>query len=163
MAKKEGVAAPLSSPAPTTFRGLQEIGALIPRLARPAFRKRSAEGAQIMADWPAIVGPGLSGMAEPVKLSAGTLTLACGGPAAMEISLMAPMVIERINGHLGRAAVRKLAFIQRAPKAAPTPPAPPPAAVPLPERTEAGIAAMPEGELRAALERLAQGVFARGD
>ena len=160
MAKKEGAPAPLSSPAPE-YRGPHELGALIPRLARPAFRRRSAEAAQIMADWPAIMGNELAAMAEPVKLSAGTLTLACGGPAAMELSLMGPMVIERINAHLGRVAVRKLAFIQRATRTVPAPPPPPPAPVALPEGTIARLGDLPEGELRAALERLAQGVFAR--
>jgi hypothetical protein len=161
VAKKEGAPAPLSSPV-SDYRGPHELGALIPRLARPAFRRRSAEAAQIMADWPTIMGTELGAMAEPVKLSSGTLTLACGGPAAMELSLMGPMVMERINAHLGRVAVRKLAFIQRAPRALPAPPPPPPEPVALPEGTTARLGTLPEGELRAALERLAQGVFARG-
>jgi hypothetical protein len=112
-----------------------------------------------MADWPAIVGPSLSGMAEPVKLSAGTLTLACGGPAAMEISLMAPMVIERINGHLGRAAVRKLGFIQRAPKAVPPPKPVRSEPVALPQGIAASLNTLPEGELRTALAKLAEGIY----
>jgi hypothetical protein len=114
-----------------------------------------------MADWPAIMGTELAAMAEPVKLSTGTLTLACGGPAAMELSLMGPMVMERINAHLGRVAVRKLAFIQRVPRALPPAPPAPPAPVALPERTSAHLDTLPQGELRAALERLAHGIFAR--
>lgn len=160
MTKKEGVPAPLSSPAPA-WRGPHELGALIPRLARPAFRRRSAAAAQIIADWPAIMGPELAAMAEPLKLSAGTLTLACTGPAAMELSLLGPVVMDRVNAHLGRVAVSRLSFRQRAPRALPVrKPVPPPAE--LPQDTAARLDSLPEGELRAALERMAQGVFAKG-
>lgn len=131
-----------------------ELGALVPRLTRPAFRKKSPESAQILADWPALAGPALAAMAEPVRLSAGTLTLACSGPVAMELGLMAPVLVERLNAALGRAAIRKLAFVQRAPRlAAPAPRRPPPGPVP------PSVESVPEGELRAALAKLARGVY----
>ncbi|WP_027284886.1 DUF721 domain-containing protein [Rubritepida flocculans] len=135
---------------------MQELGAIIPRLARPAFRRRSPAAAQIMADWAEMLGPRLAPLAEPVKLARGTLTLACTGPAAMELGLCAPVLIERINAHLGRAAVQRLAFVQRAPRAAPParPMAPPPER-PLPAPLAERLAALPEGELKAALARLA--------
>ncbi len=139
---------------------MQELGALVPRLTRPAFRKRSPDAAQILADWPQVVGPEVARMAEPVRISAGTLTLACTGPAAMELAMGGPALIQRINSHLGRIAVRKLAFIQRAPRVEavrPTRPAP----GPLPPRVEKSLETVPGEELRLALERLAQGVFAR--
>ena len=157
MAKKESVAPPLSS---ERFGGPRELAALVPRLTRPAFRKRSPDSAQIMADWPVIVGPGTAGMAAPVRLSAGTLTLACTGPAAMELRMAAPALMERINSHLGRIAVRKLAFVSRPPR--PEPPRPArPVPGPVPPRVASGLEAVPGEELRAALERLAKGVFAR--
>jgi hypothetical protein len=162
MGKTKGEAPPLSSPPPR--RGLQEVGALIPRLARPAFRRRSPAAAQILADWPLIIGPGFAAMAEPVRLSRTTLTLACTGPVAMELSLAAPVLVERINAHLGRAAVEKLAFVQRAPRAAP--PAKPLALLPpapLPEAVTARLDTLPEGELKTVLARLAARVHARRD
>lgn len=159
MAKTKGTTAALSSPAPLP-RGAHELGALIPRLARPAFRRHSAAAAQIIADWPAIMGPDLAAMAEPVKLSAGTLTLACTGTAAMELSLMGPLVMERVNAHLGRAAVSRLAFRQRAPRARPAPAAPPPAPpAALPAELARRLDSLPEGELRAALAKLAAGLY----
>jgi hypothetical protein len=157
LAKSETPNPNLSRPA---LGGPQELGALIPRLTRPAFRKRSPDAAQILADWPQVVGPEIARMAEPVRISAGTLTLACTGPAAMELGMGAPALIQRINAHLGRIAVRKLAFVQRAPRveaARPKRPAP----GPLPPRVEKSLEAVPGEELRLALERLAQGVFAR--
>lgn len=157
MAKKE-ILAPLLSSAP--FGGPRDLSALIPRLTRPAFRKKSPDSAQILADWPIIVGPGTAGMAEPVKLSAGTLTLACTGPAAMELGMAAPAIMERINAHLGRIAVTKLSFIQRPPR--PEPPRPArPVPGPIPAPVTKGLTSIPGEELRAALERLAKGVFAR--
>lgn len=143
------------------FGGPRDLAALVPRLTRPAFRKKSPDSAQILADWPIIVGPGTAGMAEPMKLSAGTLTLACTGPAAMELGMAAPAIMERINAHLGRIAVRKLAFVQRPPR--PEPPRPKrPVPGPIPERTTSSLGAVPGEELRAALERLAKGVFSKG-
>jgi hypothetical protein len=134
------------------------LGALIPRLTRPVFRKRSPAGAQLMADWPAVVGPALSAVTAPLRLSAGTLTLACSGPIAMELQHLAPELIGRINAHLGRVAVERLRFVQQALPGAP-PPKPPPRPVSLPAALEARIAAMPEGELREALAKLARGVY----
>ena len=127
---------------------------------RPAFRRRSPESAQILADWAALAGPQLAAMAEPLRLSNGTLTLACHGVAAMELTLMAPVLIERLNSQIGRAAVQRLAFVQRAPRLTlpvvrRTPPPPVPAAA------QATLATVPEGDLQAALARLAAHVFAR--
>lgn len=138
----------------------RDIAALIPQLTRPAFRKRSPDSAQILADWPIIVGPSTAAMAEPVRLTAGALTLACTGPAAMELGMAAPALMDRINSHLGRQAVRKLAFVQRPPK--PEPPRPPrPVALPVPEPVTHRLEGVPGEELRLALERLARGVFSR--
>jgi hypothetical protein len=164
VAKTKGGSAPLSTPAPAPRRGAQELGAIIPRLARPAFRGLNPAAAQILADWPAIIGPEFAAMAEPVKLHRATLTLACTGPAAMELSLAAPLLVERINAHLGRTAVDRLAFVQRAPRRAP-PAQPPPLAspAPLPEATAARLDTLPEGELKAVLARLAARVHARRD
>jgi hypothetical protein len=157
LAKKVTVAPPVSR---GPFYGPRDLAALIPLQTRPAFRKRSPESAQIMADWPIIVGPGTAGMAEPVRITAGTLTLACTGPAAMELGMAAPAILERINSHLGRIAVRKLAFVQRPRR--PEPPRPSrPVPGPIPARIATGLDAVPGEELRAALERLAKGVFAR--
>ena len=34
--------------------GSRPVGALVPALTRPAFKRKSPAGAQIMADWPAV-------------------------------------------------------------------------------------------------------------
>ena len=134
------------------------MSSLIPRLTRPAFRKRSPAGAQLMADWPDVVGPSLAAATQPLRLASGTLTLACAGPVAMELQHLAPELIGRINAHLGRTTVERLRFVQQAPAGAP-PPRPRPKPVALPEGVEARLAEMPPGELRDALAKLALGVY----
>ncbi len=110
--------------------GPRPLGALVPALTRPAFKRKSPAGAQIMADWPALVGPALAAVSQPVRLSSGTLTLACSGPVAMELQHLAPQLASRINAALGRVAVERFRFVQRA-RPAPCPvqpraPRPPP-------------------------------------
>ncbi len=138
------------------------VGALIPRLTRTAFRKRSPAGAQLMADWAVVVGPALAAVTVPHRLSAGTLTLACAGPVAMELQHMAGELMGRINAHLGRVVVERLRFVQQAPAGAPLPPVARPPPVALPAAVEARLAALPEGELREALAKLARGVYRKG-
>ena len=138
------------------------LGALIPAVTRPAFRKKSPAGAQIMADWPQIVGPALAAVTSPLRLASGTLTLACAGPVAMELQHLAPELIGRINGQLGRAAVERLRFVQQAPAGSPRAAPPPPRPAPVPPAVLDRIAALPEGELRLALENLARGVYRKG-
>jgi hypothetical protein len=124
------------------------VGSLIPALTRPVFRRKSPAGAQLLADWPGVVGPALSAVTSPLRLSAGTLTIACAGPVAMELQHLAPELIGRINGHVGRVAVERLRFVQQSLPHRP-PPAPPPAPDrPLPGAVQDRLAALPEGELR---------------
>ncbi len=138
--------------------GPRAVSELVPRLTRPAFRRRSPAGAMLMADWPAVVGPALAAVTQPMRLSAGTLTLACSGPVAMELQHLAPELVARINAHLGRVLVERLRFVQAAPPGA-TPARPAAKPAPLPEGVQARLAGLPAGELREALERLARGVY----
>ena len=130
--------------------GPRPIAALIGPLIRPAFRKRAPATAALLADWDAVIGPALAAVTTPRKLANGTLTLACAGPVAMELQYMAPVLMQRINAHLGQIAVQRLKFIQD------LNPAPPPKPKPIPatEAARAALGDMPEGELREALERL---------
>ena len=133
------------------FGGPRALGALLPRLTRPAFKRRSPAGAALMADWPAVVGPALAAVTTPKRLGSGTLVIACAGPVAMELTHLAPQLCQ--------AVVERLRFVQQA--SGPAPPATPRAAEPaaLPARVQEAVAAVPGGELREALEKLARGVY----
>ena len=111
--------------APRHVYGPRPVSALLPALTRPAFRRRSPAAAQILADWPSIIGPALAAVTTPRRLMAGTLTLACTGPIATELQHLATELIARINAHLGTPSVQALRFVQTAaPPPAPSPPAP---------------------------------------
>ncbi|BDG73694.1 DUF721 domain-containing protein [Roseomonas fluvialis] len=139
--------------------GPRPLGALVPALTRPAFKRKSPAGAQIMADWPALVGPALAAVSQPVRLTSGTLTLACSGPVAMEMQHLAPQLAQRINAGLGRVAVERFRFVQRTPGSGAPRMAPRPAPAALPERVESALAGIESPELREALARLARGVY----
>jgi hypothetical protein len=139
--------------------GPRPLGALVPALTRPAFKRKSPAGAQIMADWAELVGPAIAAVTQPLRLTQGTLTLACAGPVAMGMQHLAPQLASRINAALGRVAVEKFRFVQRAPaRAVPRKPRESPQK-PLPERVESAIAEVSSPELREALARLARGVY----
>jgi hypothetical protein len=142
--------------------GPRQIAALIPGLTRAAFRRHSPAVAQVMADWEAIVGPAIASVSSPRRLSSGTLTIACGGPVAMELQHLSRELISRINTHLGSQTVTALRFVQTQlpprPHAAPLPP-------PIPAITEAeaekSVANYPDGDLRRALVSLGRVVLGR--
>jgi hypothetical protein len=151
--------APLSSDSPRHFAPLP-LGALIPRAARPAFRRMPPGTAQLLTEWAALAGPEVARLATPTGFSRGTLTLACSGPAAMELTMLAPTLLARLNAGIGRAAVERLRFVQ-------TPAAPKPQAAPKPAENLApppvseAIGRVESGELREALARLAAGLYRR--
>src|SRR6185312_14922199 len=105
--------------------GPRPVGALVPRLTRPAFRRMSPAAAQVMADWASIVGPALAAVTAPQRVAAGQLTIACSGPIAMELQHLATELIDRINTHLGVETVQRLRFAQSFQPAPPLPAAPP--------------------------------------
>jgi hypothetical protein len=136
--------------------GARGIAGLLAPVLRPAFKRRAPAAAQLLADWQQLAGPELSARAAPVKFAGGTLTLACTGPTAMELQLLTPQIIARLNLALGHGMIERLRFVQQAPNiSAPRParlagkPAPPPED-------------LPEGPLGEALARLYQGLKSRG-
>ena len=132
--------------------GPRPVGALVPVVTRAAFKARAPGVAAVMADWATIVGSKLAADAMPRRLSAGTLTLACAGPVAMELQHLSGPLIERINGHLGRQVVQRLRFVQDVtPQAAPAPPRRRVA-------VQVELPGIPAGDLRDALHRLGQSI-----
>jgi len=146
---------------PPRVYGSRTLGALLPRVVRPAFRSGSPAASQIMADWATIVGPMLGSVSAPRRLAAGTLTIACAGPVAMELQYFGTELISRINTHLGTPAVRALRFVQTTAVAPPAAPQPRPLPPDVTAAAETAVATIPEGELRAALAALGRAVLAR--
>ncbi|MCP1245837.1 DUF721 domain-containing protein [Acetobacter cerevisiae] len=90
----------------------RSLAALLPNVTAPAFKKRSPAGVQLFTDWADIVGPAHAAVTTPRKLSAGTLSIACAGPVAMELQHLSDALIARINTWCGQALVARLRFVQ---------------------------------------------------
>ncbi len=139
--------------------GPRPLGAVVPGLTKPAFRKHHPAAAQVVLDWDIIVGPKVASMTVPRRLERGVLTIACTGPVAMDLHYVGIELINRINTHLGGQPVHSLRFTQAGMPRKPirTPVAPPEAVL----EAEAAVADLPEGELRSALAALGRVVIGR--
>lgn len=142
--------APTPAEPPRRAMRARSLAALLPAVSRPVFRKQSATAVQVMTDWPDIVGPHLAALTVPRRLGAGTLTVACSGPVAMELQHLAPTVIARINTTCGQGVVRRLKMVQDLTVLPRPQPRPQRQAPPAPVR----IDDMPDGPLKDALARL---------
>lgn len=139
--------------------GSRPVSALLPAITRPAFRKRSPAAAQLMADWPGIVGPALAAVTAPRRLIGGRLAIACAGPVAMELQHLAPELIARINTHLGQALVAELRFTQDHVAAAESHPRPRAKAPPhIAKSVDNQIADLPDGPVKDALAALGRSI-----
>ncbi|WP_254073020.1 DUF721 domain-containing protein [Acidisphaera sp. S103] len=139
--------------------GPRPLGSLVPQITRQTFRKHNPASAQILADWEIIVGPKVASMTVPRRLDRGVLTIACAGPAAMDLHYMGIEVINRINTHLGGQPVHSLKFTQAGMprKAPPIRPSPPEAIL----EAEAAVADLADGDLKSALAALGRVVIGR--
>jgi hypothetical protein len=139
--------------------GPRPLGSLVPDITRQTYRKHNPASAQIVADWEIIVGAKVASMTVPRRLDRGVLTIACAGPAAMDLHYMGVEVINRINTHLGGQPVHSLKFTQAGMPRKPPPvrPTPPEAIL----EAEAAVEGLPQGELRSALAALGRVVIGR--
>ncbi|MGE0697727.1 MAG: DUF721 domain-containing protein [Hyphomicrobiaceae bacterium] len=165
------------------------VGSFLPRLTRPAFERYGFSAAALITDWATIVGADIAAYTRPERLKwprrvdwsgdevadtergrpGATLVLAVAQGRALDIEYKTSQLVERINAYFGYRAVSDLRIMQVAsirpagsrPQvsqasalAASTPHAPAPT-----PRIE--LAAIAEPGLRAALERMAQGLVTR--
>ena len=132
----------------STYGAPRAVGGLLPAILKPAFRKRAPATAQLLADWPSIMGPAIAAVSVPRKLSAGSLSIACSGPIAMELQHLAPQILQRINAHFGQNLVLRLKFVADLAASVAIIRRVPPRAL---AAAEAAVADMPDSRLRAAL------------
>jgi hypothetical protein len=144
---------------PRFVYGPRPLGAVVPTITRQTSRKHNPAAAQIVADWEIIVGPKVAAMTVPRRLDRGVLTIACAGPAAMDLHYMGIEVINRINTHLGGQPVHTLKFTQAGMPRKPPPnrPSPPEAIL----EAQAAVADLPDGDLKDALAALGRVVIGR--
>lgn len=149
-ARQARVPATTAEKPPRRAMTARSLAALLPGVTAPVFRRRSPAGARLLSGWRDIVGPGHAAQTTPQRLSAGTLTIACAGPVAMELQHHAALLIERINTWSGEKLVTRLRFVQDPTAGQPTRKATASRAA----RQAVSLPTLPEGPLREALEAL---------
>ncbi len=103
------------------------LGALIPRLTRPAFERYGFATAQLITDWPEVVGKQLARKCRPTRLKwpklpgagtadgprpGATLHLQVAPAFALEIQYASAQIRERINAYFGYRAVAEIRLTQ---------------------------------------------------
>lgn len=106
----------LAGPAPGSERrhGFRALGVAVSAIAAPIVGKRGGGVlVRLKAEWAAIVGADWAAVSWPAALGRdGVLKLLTAPAAALELQHRAPLLIERINHHFGRAAVTRLSLVQ---------------------------------------------------
>jgi hypothetical protein len=146
---------------------------LDPLVARQGFGEAS-----LLMQWPAIVGERLAGICAPEKLQwpargrkaspdrpqePATLTLRVEPGFGLEVQHLAPVIAERVNGHLGWRCVGRVTLRQQSLESRPTEPArrtPPPPDPAARTRAQAATQGVAEEGLRAALVNLGERALA---
>ena len=91
----------------------------LPALARKAYRKYGFTESSVISRWREIVGAGLAVRTAPAKVTfpqgrrhGGTLHIIAEAGGAVELQHLESLVIERINGFYGYAAIARIAITQ---------------------------------------------------
>ena len=150
---------------------LRAIAAEVPRIAGPVLGKRGFAEAQLVAQWPAIIGEALARGVSPEKLRFargerrdGTLHLRVAPGLGPEVQHREPVLVERINAFFGYHAVARLALKQGPPSrpAEAPPPRPRPLAASERQVLDRSLADIEDHALRDALRRLGEAVIGSG-
>lgn len=173
---------PTGSAAPRPVAA-KTVGSFVPRLTKPAFERYGFSAAALITDWDTIIGSDIAQYTMPerlkwpkrVDLSAevaeedrgrpgATLILAVIAGRALDIQYKAAQLIDRINSYFGYRAVANLRIMQvphiKPPTAVAIPPLTP-VAPPVTAKPREELAQIAEPGLRAALERMAEGLGQR--
>jgi hypothetical protein len=137
------------------------LAELIDDCLAPALAAQGFAGRSVVTFWPEIVGERLAERTRPLKIDwprrrnapgetadPATLVVRVEGAFALEMQQLGPLVLERVNTHLGWRAVGKL-VLKQGPDAATL------------ARIAAQVAAVEDDGLREALARLGQGIAQR--
>lgn len=113
------------SPAPrplakTPFKpaGFRHAGTAAAPWLREVSARRGFAEPRILTDWDDILGPALAPVCRPVKVTysgrgfGATLIVLAAGARAPEVQMLAPRIIERVNGHYGYRAVSRIKVTQ---------------------------------------------------
>lgn len=149
--------------------GPRPLSRIAPDVAAKALGKRGLAYGPLLTEWADIVGPHLAARAIPDKLAFprgakenAVLHIRAAAAFALEIQHLEPMIIDKINGYFGYAAVARLKLVPGAPLAIAKKP-PPPRRLTAEEENRLAVAtsSIEDAELRAVLERFGRAVMGR--
>jgi hypothetical protein len=137
------------------------LASVVEPVTRPLLKKQGLAGSRILTEWESIVGPELARRSLPEKLSfpagkktGGTLTISVENGFATHLQHMQPLILERVAGYFGYAAVSRIQ-ISHGWQPAPPPATPPLNRKPLPAACLHMADGVEDEELKAALQSLA--------
>ena len=150
------------------------LAELIEDCIAPALAAQGFAGRSIVSLWPEIVGERLAARTRPLKIDwpkrrpapgepadPATLVVRVEGAFALEMQQLGPLVVERVNTHLGWRAVGKL-VLKQGPVAAPAVARPPPKlGIEAAAAVDRQVATVADEGLREALARLGKAVALR--
>jgi hypothetical protein len=151
---------------------MKTLGKEFRELTRQSFARYGFAYAELLAQWPAIVGERLSAYCEPQRIKwpragdderkmDGTLVIIAMPGRSLDLQHEIPHIIERINGFYGYGAIGSVRIVQ----GNLTQKTPKPALPVLPEARvaalEARLAIVEDPDLKEALRRLGTGALAR--
>jgi hypothetical protein len=157
----------------TAATGLSHLGDIMPGLLDDLLQKRAGLNIALIGAWPEICGAHLASRCRPVKISwsranpmndalaPATLHVEAEPGAALALQHETAVIVDRINGFFGYAAIDRVRIVQRLPAKGGMRARPPEPTED--DRAEAvGLTAQVEDEaLRAALTKLGANVLAR--
>ncbi len=156
----------------------RSVGMFIPKLTRTAFEKFGFSTAALITDWKQIVGPTLAQTTTPDRIrwpktvgqeaalgqagprAGATLHLSVEPARALDVQYKSQLIIDRINAYFGYRAIADLRIVQgpvMAMEARPVVRARPRT----PEALDPVVGTIADVGLRAALERMQQGMLSR--
>ena len=145
-------------------KGPRALGALLPKIAEPAVRKRGVTAVGLGTRRDETVGAALAADCSPERISFpqgarmdGTLNIVASGSMALELQHMEPVLVERLNNFCGFRAVARIAIKQashRVRKRAVARPALPPLDAAKSAMIESRTGKIADENLRNALNRL---------
>ena len=137
-------------------------GALLPAAAAKLYRKQGFAQAEVLTEWPRVVGERLADTTIPEKLTRdGTLTVKVSPAFALELQHLEPQVLERIATYFGHRAVKRLRLVQGHIPARPVPRIRKPREL---TKTEAAaleqrLAPVEDQDMKQALDRLGRAIL----
>ncbi|THD43975.1 MAG: DUF721 domain-containing protein [Bradyrhizobium sp.] len=121
-----GGGAPKKPPGDKSRSRPAQVGSLLKGIVEPTLAARGLGQMSLIADWPAIVGADVARYAQPVQIqwpprgdkqnpaeaAPATLVLRIDPAFALEAQHAAPIVVARVNAHLGWRCIGRIAFRQ---------------------------------------------------